>query len=147
MVNRIGDEYQYKKETDTGAGIETIKYLWDKHNILQEYDVTTEAQYNYQPQAYGNLISQYRSAEPSYYHYDGNFSTAALTDSTETESDSYSYTAWGEEKSSTGTTENSFTYKGEIGYVFDENTGLFTLRRRTYNANTGRFLSEDPRGV
>ncbi|MBL4886057.1 MAG: RHS repeat-associated core domain-containing protein [Planctomycetaceae bacterium] len=140
--NNQQDEYVVQKQT----GAETIKYFWDNQNILQEYDVTTEAQYNYQPQAYGNLISQYRDADSSYYHYDGNFSTAALTDSTETESDSYSYTAFGETTNNTGTTQNPFTYKGQIGYYQDEH-GLQLLRNRRYSPDQARFISEDPIGL
>lgn len=142
-VNRTSDEYQVIRETEEGE----TSYLWDNNNILQEYDTVTEAQYNYQPETYGNLISQHREEESSYYHYDGNFSTSALTDQTQTETDRYKYTAWGETVAETGSTENPFTWKGEVGYVFDEATGLFTLRRRQYQPKMGRFISEDPIGL
>ena len=125
------------RETEEGI----THYLYDNNNILQEYDSSTQVYYNYQPQTYGNLISQYRETESSYYHYDGNFSTSALTDSTQTETDTYKYSAWGETVAKTGSTENPFTWKGEIGYVFDESTGLFTLRIRQYQSETGRFIS------
>ncbi|WP_339745375.1 RHS repeat-associated core domain-containing protein [uncultured Rubinisphaera sp.] len=136
------DEYLVEKETDTA----TTKYLWDNQNILQEYDVSTEAQYNYAPMPYGNLISQQRDTDSSYYHYDGNFSTSALTDTSATETDTYNYTAWGEETSGTGATENPFTWKGEIGYYQDEDD-LQLLRNRRYSAAQGRFISEDPIGL
>ncbi len=140
--NNQQDEFVVQKITET----ETTKYFWDNSNILQEYDVTTDAQYNYAPQAYGNLISQYRSTESNYYHYDGNFSTAALTDSTQVESDTYRYNAFGETLDSSGTTQNPYTYKGEIGYYQDEN-GLQLLRNRRYSPEQGRFISEDPIGL
>ncbi|WP_339745358.1 RHS repeat-associated core domain-containing protein [uncultured Rubinisphaera sp.] len=136
------DEYLVEKETDTA----TTKYLWDNQNILQEYDVSTEAQYNYAPMPYGNLISQQRDTDSSYYHYDGNFSTSALTDTSATETDTYNYTAWGEETSGTGATENPFTWKGEIGYYQDEDN-LQLLRNRRYSAGQGRIISEDPIGL
>ncbi|QDT22401.1 tRNA3(Ser)-specific nuclease WapA precursor [Gimesia chilikensis] len=136
------DEYVVQKQTDA----ETVKYIWDNQNILQEYDVTTEAQFNYQPEAYGNLISQYRDAESSFYHYDGNASASALTDASETETDAYKYAAFGETISSSGTTVNPFTWKGEIGYYQDEN-GQTLIRNRRYSAGQGRFLSEDPLGL
>ncbi|MBL4886059.1 MAG: RHS repeat-associated core domain-containing protein, partial [Planctomycetaceae bacterium] len=147
FVNKDGMEYCVQKQTDTGAGVETVKYIWDNKNILQQYDITTEAQYNYQPQAYGNLVSQHQDSESSYYHYDGNFSTTALTDTSEVETDTYKYTAFGKQTILTGTTENPFTYKGEIGYLYDEQTGLFTLRARDYNPDQARFTSEDPIGL
>ncbi|QDU14108.1 tRNA3(Ser)-specific nuclease WapA precursor [Gimesia maris] len=143
FVNKEWMEYCVQKTTDT----ETIKYIWDNKNILQEYDSVTEAQFNYQPQPYGNLVSQYRDAESSFYHFDGDYSTSALTDSSEAETDNYKYSAFGKTINNTGTTKNPFTWKGKIGYLYDSETGLFTLRRRNYNENTGRFISEDPIGL
>jgi RHS repeat-associated protein len=136
------DEYVVQKQTDA----KTVKYIWDNQNILQEYDVTTEAQFNYQPEAYGNLISQYRDAESSFYHYDGSYSASALTDASEAETDAYKYAAFGETTSSSGMTVNPFTWKGEIGYYQDED-GQTLVRNRRYSAGQGRFLSEDPLGL
>lgn len=136
------DEYLVVKETEDGL----MHYLWDNQNILQEYDVTTTAQYNYAPQAYGDLISQKRDTERSYFHYDGNASTSALTDQGGTETDNYTYSAYGKTLTSTGSTTNSFTYKGEIGYYQDQD-GLQLLRNRRYSPEQGRFTSRDPIGL
>ena len=59
---------------------------------------------------------------------------------------SYAYDAWGMPIGKSGTlaetlgTLNPFRYRG---YVFDEETGLYYLRSRYYNAVVGRFLNED----
>jgi len=129
------DEYVVQKQTDA----ETVKYIWDNQNILQEYDVTTDAQYNYQPEAYGDLVSQYRDAESSFYHYDGNASASALTDASEVETDSYKYAAFGKTIGSSGTTVNPFTWKGEIGYYQDED-GQTLIRNRRYSADQSSLI-------
>jgi RHS repeat-associated protein len=58
----------------------------------------------------------------------------------------YSYDAWGKLLSTTGTLAstigkiNPFLYRG---YYFDTETGLYYLNSRYYDAQTGRFVSED----
>ena len=59
---------------------------------------------------------------------------------------SYGYDAWGAPLRCTGELAETlgkvqpFRYRG---YVFDEETGLYYLRSRYYNAVVGRFLNED----
>ena len=59
---------------------------------------------------------------------------------------SYGYDAWGAPLWCTGELAEPlgkvqpFRYRG---YVFDEETGLYYLRSRYYNAVVGRFLNED----
>ena len=59
---------------------------------------------------------------------------------------SYGYDAWGAPLWCTGELAETlgkvqpFRYRG---YVFDEETGLYYLRSRYYNAVVGRFLNED----
>jgi len=55
--------------------------------------------------------------------------------------DSYWYTAFGEELASTGTTSNEFRYTGE---QLDPNTQFYYLRARWMKPSTGRFMSVDP---
>ena len=51
------------------------KYIWDVANdsYLMETDGNddTTAVYTHRPQQHGNLISQRRGENTSYYHYDG----------------------------------------------------------------------------
>jgi RHS repeat-associated protein len=64
-----------------------------------------------------------------------------LTDTAGTITDTYFYTAFGEELAKTGTTENEFRYVGE---QWDPNAGFYYLRARWYDQSTGRFASVDP---
>tara|TARA_R110002095_G_scaffold97122_2_gene85026 strand:+ start:8584 stop:10779 length:2196 start_codon:yes stop_codon:yes gene_type:complete len=143
-VNKKSDEYRLTKETD----LEFTSYLWDDQNIILEQDEvgTVDAEYTVMPKAYGNLISQTRDAESSFYHFDPLGSTRELTDETETVTDSYLYSVFGKVKSSTGTTVNPYQWVGKQGYYRDPESGLYSLRNRFYDSNQGRFKSEDPIG-
>ncbi len=51
------------------------------------------------------------------------------------------YDAFGNLIASTGSTPNSYLYRGE---QYDSDLGMYYLRARWYNPVTGRFLSRDP---
>jgi len=87
------------------------------------------------------LISQRRNGVDSFYISDALGSTRALTNSQGVVTDRYSYDAFGELTSSTGTTVNSFLYTGEQK---DEAAGMYYLRSRYYDPAVGRFLTSDP---
>jgi RHS repeat-associated protein len=55
--------------------------------------------------------------------------------------DTYAYDAFGNLLGKTGSTPNSYLYRGE---QYDSDLGLYYLRARYYNPTTGRFLSRDP---
>lgn len=138
-------EQRVSKETET----ETTKFLWDGQNIVQEYDEldVTQADYTHDPQPapqpFGNLVSQHRDVESSFYHFDALGSTRELTDSAEVETDDYTYEAFGKVASSSGTTENPFQWVGAKGVYTQEDERRW-MRAREMDAASGRFLSEDP---
>jgi RHS repeat-associated protein len=78
---------------------------------------------------------------PSFYGYDGFGSVRQLTSLAGGVTDSYNYDAFGNLLSSPGPTPNNYLYRGE---QFDSDLGLYYLRARYYNPQTGRFLSRDP---
>ena len=82
-----------------------------------------------------------------YYHYDRRGNVVALTDDSGNVTDQYAYEAdpFGFSMARQGTTDNPFTFVGRYG-VMDEGDNLFYMRARYYDAETGRFLSEDPIG-
>jgi RHS repeat-associated protein len=92
---------------------------------------------------YGDdLISQNRSGSLSFYHYDGNMSTRQLTNagSTIAITDTYTYDAFGNVLTSTGSTPNNYLYTGE---QYSPNAGFYYLRARYYDPEIGRFLNRD----
>jgi len=78
---------------------------------------------------------------PSFYGYDGFGSVRQLTSLAGGVTDSYNYDAFGNLLSSPGPTPNNYLYRGE---QFDSDLGLYYLRARYYNPQTGRFMSRDP---
>ncbi|HEU4834353.1 MAG TPA: fibro-slime domain-containing protein [Pyrinomonadaceae bacterium] len=86
------------------------------------------------------LISQRRNGVDSFYLADALGSTRALTNSQGAVTDRYSYDAFGQMLSSTGTTVNSFLYTGEQK---DDAAGLYYLRTRYYDPAIGRFTTPD----
>ena len=79
--------------------------------------------------------------QTSFYGYDGPGSVRLLTDSAGTVTDTYDYDAFGGTVNSTGSTPNSYLYRGE---QYDPDLGLYYLRARYLNPVTGRFLTRDP---
>jgi RHS repeat-associated protein len=83
-----------------------------------------------------------------YYHFDFNGNTIAISDSSQQIVQEYTYNAFGRIKTANGNYAqapgNPFTYVGKYG-VIDEGNGLYFMRARYYDSNTGRFLSEDPK--
>ncbi|MDA3895089.1 MAG: PASTA domain-containing protein [Desulfobacteraceae bacterium] len=123
-------------------GAETA-FIVDKNRqyaqVLEERDNLGSLTVQY---VYGDdLVSQKRAGVDSYYHYDGLGSTRALTDSSESVTDTYTYEAFGSLINSTGTTENSYLFTGE---QYDPNAGFYYLRARYYNPTIGRFVTVDP---
>jgi RHS repeat-associated protein len=77
---------------------------------------------------------------PSFYGYDGSGSVRTLTNATGTITDSYDYDAWGNAVNTTGSTPNTYLYRGEH---YDTDLRLYYLRARHFNALTGRFVTRD----
>lgn len=62
-----------------------VNYDWDdEDNIVEEYDDagTSVAEYTTEPNRFGNVISQRRGSQDSYFHFDGSGSTLTVTDAT-----------------------------------------------------------------
>jgi RHS repeat-associated protein len=123
-------------------------YYWDfdTDNVFLEEDENgdTIAEYTHEPGLYGELIGQERDGQVRYYNFDGQGSTRELTDENGDVTDTYTYTAFGEEIAHTGTTENPFRYNGALGYYTNSDTNDIYVRERIYEPTNGRWLSEDP---
>ncbi len=77
-----------------------------------------------------------------YYHFNPQGATVAISDDSQTITDSYTYDVFGKLTGSTGSTENPFKYLGQFGVADDEN-GLLYIRARYYEPELGRFVSKD----
>ncbi|MFQ5734855.1 MAG: RHS repeat domain-containing protein [Planctomycetaceae bacterium] len=124
------------------------EFIWDvvTGNVMMEQDGAgnTQAVYTQEPYQYGRLISQRRGNQTSYYHFDGNGNTRALTDAGENVTDTYIDTAFGDEVATTGTTPNRYRYGGQHGYQHNEKTADYYVRERPYEPTRGRWGSKDP---
>src|SRR5262245_49154371 len=128
-----------------------VNYDWDEleDNIVEEYDDPGAiiADYTTEPDHFGNVISQHRSGQSSFFHYDAQGSTLAVTDDNQHVTDTFAYTAFGEVTERTGTTEVPFQYIGQRGYYTDGLTGQLLVRRRVYDPQTSGWLAVDQAGI
>jgi RHS repeat-associated protein len=87
-----------------------------------------------------------------YYHQNGLWSVEAVTDSTGTVAERYDYDAYGAVTTTAGTNSWGTAHSAIgnpwmfTGREFDEETGLYYYRARTYDTFQGRFLERDPIG-
>jgi RHS repeat-associated protein/uncharacterized repeat protein (TIGR01451 family) len=132
--------------TKTVGGV-TTQYLVDNLNPTGYAQVVEElvggvVQHTF---TYGHdLISQNRlsgnTVTPSFYGYDGLGSVRFLTNAAGTITDRYDYDTFGSLITMTGSTPNRYLFTGE---QLDANLGLYYLRARYYNTDSGRFWSRD----
>ena len=81
-----------------------------------------------------------RNEGRSFFHLDILRSTVSLTDAAGGSRQSIFYDAWGNERDRMGASANNFTF---TGHELDEETGLIYAKARFYDADIGRFLSQD----
>jgi RHS repeat-associated protein len=122
-------------------------FVWNPVDdcVISELDGTgsVQAVYTNEPQQYGGVISQRRGTTTSTYHADALGTTRAMTDSTQTTTDTYLYDAWGNLITSSGTTVNPFRWVGRYGYYQDSSTGLVYVRARMYQPTVASWCCAD----
>jgi len=111
-----GDGNRYKKV----AGSTTTKFLFDTNlslsALLFELDGSDTVQAKYRREGHGLLLAMKRGGALYTYHFDALGSTRALTNASETTTDTYEYDAWGNVTGSTGNTTNSCKAFGAVLY-------------------------------
>ena len=126
----------------------TTNFVWDSVSdcLLTELDGTNAVQavYTNEPQQYGAVLSQRRGATTSTLHADALGTTRALTDSTQTTTDTYLFDGWGNVITSSGTTVNPLRWVGRYAYYHDASAGLIYVRARVYQPTVARWMSMDP---
>jgi RHS repeat-associated protein len=123
----------------------TINFLVDRNNatgfdqVVRESDTSGATVRSF---VYGaQLLEQNQSGALSYYHADALGSVRLLTNAAGVPSDTYAYLAYGGILGRTGTSLNPYRFAGEQQ---DDESSLYYLRARYYDAGIGRFLSRDP---
>jgi len=109
------------------GSLQTIlaKYVWERNSY-------------YDPLVFGYIGSAWRHPL-----YDGLGSTRQLINQTDQAvTDTYSYEAFGNLLSSTGTTPNPYRYVGSLGY-YQTGSNLMHLGARYYMPEVGRFAGRD----
>ena len=79
------------------------------------------------------------------YHHDATGHTVAITDANQNIVNKYAYSAYGKILAEDELISQPFTYVGQYG-VMREADNLYYMRARYYDADLGRFISEDPIG-
>ena len=112
--------------------------------VLSEYNKigVIESYYIY---GLGLLYKVDENDNPFFYHYNMTGHTVAMTDNDENIANKYAYSPFGIPAGRIETETNSFCFAGKHGVMNEEN-GLFYMRARYYDFDTGRFLNKDPLG-
>jgi RHS repeat-associated protein len=85
--------------------------------------------------------------DEQYYHGDQIDSTRAMTDENHAVSRKFTYTAFGERISTSGTAETRYQYAGGWGYQSHDDFPFLHVGARYYDPESGRFLQRDPIGI
>jgi RHS repeat-associated protein len=123
---------------DMGGSI--VRYAYDGSSVLVETDTSgsTLAKFDYGPDRLlsMNHISQGRA----YYLFDALGSVANLTNTAGGIQARYQYDAYGNYRSTAGSSFNRFAF---TGHEKDNETNLYYFKARFYDPETGRFLNQD----
>ena len=136
-------------------------YIWSKsYNIIGDKIKILMIIILYVREPDGSLICRYISTVYSYYHFDNQGSTLFLTSNTGLVTDRYSYDAWGNLVTKSGSTGHPFLYVGKYGYyahyqdeavlpyttasLSDKKPSFLQTGARQYFPKLGRYLQEDP---
>ncbi len=132
------------KTTPPASPTQTTNFLVDTSgglsHVVAEFGASG-VQTAYYLRALDDLLAVIRPTGTRYYHADGIGSIRKLTDETGAVTDSYEYTAFGEQYEHVGTDPQPYSFAGE---PLDPNAGFQYHRARWMQPSTGRFAGMDP---
>jgi RHS repeat-associated protein len=139
ILGRYGYDYDGRRILKIGDDGRR-QYTYDQLSVVTEADQVnaTVSKYDYGMDQLVRLDN--RGEGRSFFHLDGLRSTVSLTDADGGPRQSIFYDAWGNERDRIGASANNFTF---TGHELDEETGLIYAKARFYDAEVGRFLSQD----
>lgn len=119
----------------------TTNYIYDGANTLDEVDGSGGVLARY-TQALGidEPLAQSRAAAIDFYQADALDSITSLSSVSTQLVNTYTYAAFGDLTSLSGTDRNPFQYTGR---EYDNEIGILYYRARYYDQHAGRFLNED----
>ena len=126
----------------------TTDYYW-LNGVLQGQKIGSEYVaflYDGDGAAYGMLVKNGTTETYYYYIYNLQGDVIGILDSDGNIVVSYSYNAWGEIESVSGTLAETIGQKNPLryrGYYYDGETGFYYLTSRYYDPEVGRFLNAD----
>ena len=131
-----GDGLRQSRAVTSESDTKTTNYLYDGSYVVQESGSATATYVRGM-----NYIAKIGASNSvSYYQYNAHGDVTGTTDGIGAAQNRYDYSAFGEEKETEETAENSLRYGGEF---YDAELELYYQRARYYEPSTGRFLSED----
>jgi RHS repeat-associated protein len=132
-----------QRVSKTVAGVAKY-FVYDGDDVIGEYNSAGVLLAEY---VHGNstdeVLTMERSGTTYYYHHDGLGSVTEITDSTGAVVENYTYDVYGQPSVTTSLIGNPYRFTGR---EFDEESGLYHYRNRTYSPILGRFLQRDPIG-
>jgi RHS repeat-associated protein len=122
--------------------ISTSIFVYEGDNLVEETNSSgaTVARYT-QTQNVDEPLAMLRGSATSYYEADGLGSITSLTTPAGALAQTYTFDSFGNQTGASGSLTNSLHYTARD---FDVETNLYYYRARYYEAQSGRFLSEDP---
>ena len=133
--------------TGRGATRYTINYALALPSVATVGNASGDVRY-YVHTPGGRLLYSIEASDGShkFYSFDDIGSTTFLSDDTGSITDAYGIAPYGETvtPSANNTSDNPFTWQGQLGVMQELGTSLYYMRARYYDSAAERFLSRDP---
>ena len=130
--------------TSRTNGAETYTYIYNGSQLVQMTVNGNTLRFAYD--ATGTPLSVNYNGTTYYYVTNIQGDVVAIANASGVEQVQYTYGAWGQLFSTTGTLATTLGANNPLryrGYVYDTETGLYYLQSRYYNPDVGRFINKD----